>query len=112
MAGGKGLALVADAMSRTDGERVVDYRHGTLRSHRHPGEQRRRLDVRKRFLDITDEDFRHTFDWCVTSAFIMSQLVAPHMIEAGRGTIVNISSGAGAFRHPCIDGVLRRQGRP
>jgi 7-alpha-hydroxysteroid dehydrogenase len=50
-----------------------------------------------RFLDIADEDFRHTFDWCVTSAFIMSQLVAPHMIEASRGNIVNISSGAARF---------------
>ena len=50
-----------------------------------------------RFLDITDEDFRHTFDWCVTSAFIMSQLAAPHMIEAGHGSIVNISSGSARF---------------
>jgi 7-alpha-hydroxysteroid dehydrogenase len=50
-----------------------------------------------RFLDITDEDFRLTFDWCVTSAFIMSQLVAPHMIEAGHGNIVNISSGSARF---------------
>ncbi|MGV0803710.1 SDR family NAD(P)-dependent oxidoreductase, partial [Mycolicibacterium elephantis] len=46
------------------------------------------------FLDITDEDFRHTFDWCVTSAFIMSQLASRHMIEAGHGNIVNISSGS------------------
>ena len=50
-----------------------------------------------RFLDITDDDFRHTFDWCVTSAFIMSQLAAPHMIEAGHGSIVNISSGSARF---------------
>jgi NAD(P)-dependent dehydrogenase (short-subunit alcohol dehydrogenase family) len=50
-----------------------------------------------RFLDITDEDFRHTFDWCVTSAFIMSQLVAPHMLSAGHGSIINISSGSARF---------------
>ena len=50
-----------------------------------------------RFLDITDEDFRLVFDWCVTSAFIMSQLVAPHMIHAGHGSIVNISSGSARF---------------
>ena len=95
-AGGSGLALVADAMSRADGERVV----GTA------VEQFGRIDILvnnvggstyARFLDITDEDFRHTFDWCVTSAFIMSQLVAPHMIEAGRGSIVNISSGSARF---------------
>ena len=50
-----------------------------------------------RFLDITDEDFKHTFDWCVTSAFIMSQLSARHMIDAGHGNIVNISSGSARF---------------
>jgi NAD(P)-dependent dehydrogenase (short-subunit alcohol dehydrogenase family) len=74
-AGGKGLALVADAMSRPDGERVVSTAM----------ERFGRIDILinnvggstyARFLDITDDDFRHTFDWCVTSAFIMSQLVA------------------------------------
>ncbi|MGB7357085.1 MAG: SDR family oxidoreductase [Mycobacterium sp.] len=94
--GGKGVALVADAMSRPDGERVV----GTV------AERFGRIDMLvnnvggstyARFLDITDEDFRHTFDWCVTSAFIMSQLVAPHMLEAGRGSIVNVSSGSARF---------------
>ncbi len=94
--GGKGLAVVADAMNRQDGERVV----GSAM------EQFGRIDILinnvggstyARFLDITDEDFRHTFDWCVTSAFIMSQLAAPHMLNAGHGSIVNISSGAGRF---------------
>lgn len=83
-------------MSRPDGERVVNTAM----------ERFGRIDILvnnvggstyARFLDITDEDFRHTFDWCVTSAFIMSQLVAPHMISAGRGSIVNISSGSARF---------------
>ncbi|OBJ83659.1 SDR family NAD(P)-dependent oxidoreductase [Mycobacterium asiaticum] len=95
-AGGKGLALVADAMSRPDSERVVSTAI----------EQFGRVDILinnvggatyARFLDITDEDFQLAFDWCVTSTFIMSQLVAPHMIEAGRGNIVNISSGSARF---------------
>jgi len=95
-AGGKGLALVADAMSRPDGERVVET---TM-------ERFGRIDILvnnvggatyARFLDITDDDFRQTFDWCVTSAFIMSQLVAPHMFAAGHGSIVNISSGSARF---------------
>ena len=94
--GGTGLALVADAMSRADGERVVAAAM----------ERFGRIDILvnnvggssyARFLDITDEDFRHTFDWCVTSAFIMSQLAAPHMIAAGHGPIVNISSGSARF---------------
>ena len=67
-------------MSRPDGERVVNTAM----------ERFGRIDILvnnvggstyARFLDITDEDFRHTFDWCVTSAFIMSQLVAPHMLR-------------------------------
>jgi 7-alpha-hydroxysteroid dehydrogenase len=95
-AGGTGLAMVADAMSRLDGERVVQTTMDRFG----------RIDLLvnnvggstyARFLDITDDDFRHTFDWCVTSAFIMSQLVAPHMLEAGRGSIVNISSGSARF---------------
>ena len=95
-AGGKGVALVADAMSRPDGERVVNT---TI-------ERYGKIDILinnvggatyARFLDITDEDFKKTFDWCVTSAFIMSQLAAPHMIEAGHGSIVNISSGSARF---------------
>jgi len=95
-AGGKGLALVADATSRPDGERVVDAAM----------EQFGRIDILinnvggssyARFFDVTDEEFRHTFDWCVTSAFIMSQLAGKHMIEAGQGSIVNISSGSARF---------------
>jgi 7-alpha-hydroxysteroid dehydrogenase len=95
-AGGKGLALVADAISRPDGERVVNTAI----------ERFGRIDILvnnvggstyARFLDITDEDFRHTFDWCVTSAFIMSQLAAPHMLSAGSGSIINISSGSARF---------------
>lgn len=95
-AGGKGLAVVADAISRSDGERVVSAAMDNIG----------RIDILvnnvggstyARFLDITDEDFRHTLDWCVTSAFVMSQLVAPHMIEAGHGNIVNISSGSARF---------------
>jgi 7-alpha-hydroxysteroid dehydrogenase len=93
-AGGTAMAVQADAMSRPDGERVVAQtidRFG-------------RIDILINnvggstyapFLEITDEDFRRTFDWCVTSAFIMSQLTVPHMLELGRGTIVNISSGSG-----------------
>lgn len=94
--GGTGVAVVADAMSRADGERVVETAM----------ERFGRIDILvnnvggatyARFLDITDDDFRHTFDWCVTSAFIMSQLVAPHMFSAGHGSIVNISSGSARF---------------
>ena len=95
-AGGIGLALQADALVREDGQRVVQT---TI-------ENFGRIDFLVNnvggstyapFLNITDEDFRQTFDWCVTSAFIMSQLCVPHMLEVGAGSIVNISSGSGRF---------------
>lgn len=95
-AGGTGLAITADALDRTDSERVVDT---TVREFG-------RIDILVNnvgfatygpFLKLTDETLRATFDYCVTSAFTMSQLAVPHMLQVGRGSIVNISSGAGRF---------------
>ena len=95
-AGGTGLAVTADALVREDSERVV---HTTI-------EAFGRIDILVNnvgfatygpFLKLTDDDLRNTFDYCVTSAFIMSQLAAPHMLAMGKGSIVNISSGAGRF---------------
>ncbi|OBJ07878.1 SDR family NAD(P)-dependent oxidoreductase [Mycobacterium colombiense] len=95
-AGGNGLALTADALVRKDSERVVQT---TV-------EEFGRIDILVNnvgfatfgpFLNLTDENLRDTFDYCVTSAFIMSQLVVPHMLAGGMGSIVNISSGAGRF---------------
>jgi NAD(P)-dependent dehydrogenase (short-subunit alcohol dehydrogenase family) len=53
------------------------------------------MDGFPRFLDLTEESFRFHFDWNTTSAFLLAQLAAPHMLEVGRGAILNISSGAG-----------------
>jgi 7-alpha-hydroxysteroid dehydrogenase len=95
-AGGNGLAVTADALVRGDSERVVQT---TI-------DEFGRIDILVNnvgfatygpFLNLTDDDLRNTFDYCVTSAFIMSQLAAPHMVKVGRGSIVNISSGAGRF---------------
>ena len=44
---------------------------------------------------ITPEEWQAIFDVNVTGAFYFSQAVAPGMKAAGRGRIVNISSGAG-----------------
>ncbi|MBV8862492.1 MAG: SDR family oxidoreductase [Mycobacterium sp.] len=95
-AGGNGLALTADALVRKDSERVAQK---TI-------DEFGRIDILVNnvgfatfgpFLNLTDDNLRDTFDYCVTSAFIMSQLVAPHMLAVGQGSIVNISSGAGRF---------------
>ncbi|MDX1886606.1 SDR family NAD(P)-dependent oxidoreductase [Mycolicibacterium sp. 120270] len=96
-AGGNGLALTADALQREDSERVV----------KTAVEEFGRIDILVNnvgfhvayapFLDQTDENLRSAFEYCVTSAFIMSQLVVPHMLRVGAGSIVNISSGASRF---------------
>lgn len=95
-AGGNGLALTADALYRSDSERVVQT----------AVDEFGRIDILVNnvgfatygpFLSLTDDNLRQTFDYCVTSAFVMSQLAVPHMLKVGRGSIVNISSGAGRF---------------
>ncbi|OBG86331.1 oxidoreductase [Mycobacterium sp. E802] len=94
--GGQGLAVTADATSREDGEQVVAAAM----------ENFGRVDILvnnaggafpKPFLKISDNDLRRHFEWNTASAFIMSQLVVPHMLVQGAGSIINISSGAGRF---------------
>jgi NAD(P)-dependent dehydrogenase (short-subunit alcohol dehydrogenase family) len=92
-AGGTALALTGDVTSRIDNERVVAeavQRFG-------------RIDIlvnnaggatARPFLDISDAYFRDILEWNLGSAFMMSQLAVPHMLEAGEGAIVNISSAA------------------
>jgi len=92
--GGKAVAITADVMKKEDLQRLVDE---AIR-------QYGRIDIvinnaggndYKPFLEISEEDFRRHFDWNTTSAFLLSQIVAPHMLRQGRGAIVNVSSGAG-----------------
>jgi NAD(P)-dependent dehydrogenase (short-subunit alcohol dehydrogenase family) len=92
-AGGKAVAITADVMKKADLVRLTDEtmaRYG-------------RIDILvnnaggnefKPFLDISEEEFKFHFDWNTTSAFLLSQAVAPHMLKTGRGSIVNVSSGA------------------
>ncbi|HEX2213689.1 MAG TPA: SDR family NAD(P)-dependent oxidoreductase, partial [Mycobacterium sp.] len=93
-AGGAGLAMTADALDRDDSERVVQT----------AVDEFGRIDILVNnvwfatygpFLSLTSDNLRETFDYCVTTAFDMSQLAVPHMLAVGRGSIVNISSGAG-----------------
>ncbi|MFC5704066.1 SDR family NAD(P)-dependent oxidoreductase [Cohnella faecalis] len=47
------------------------------------------------FMDLTVENWEKTMSINVTSIFLGQKYVIPHMIEAGGGSIVNISSIAG-----------------
>jgi NAD(P)-dependent dehydrogenase (short-subunit alcohol dehydrogenase family) len=93
-AGGKAIAITADVMKKADLVDLVDEAMARFG----------RLDIvvnnaggiqYRPFLEISEEEFRYHFDWNTTSAFLLSQAAAPHMLKAGRGSIVNISSGAG-----------------
>jgi len=50
--------------------------------------------------NYTDKRLKLMMDVCVNAPFHLSQLVLPAMREAGRGAIVNISSGASAHPKP------------
>jgi 7-alpha-hydroxysteroid dehydrogenase len=51
-------------------------------------------------LDTPVESFEGAFRFNVTSAFLLSRLAVPHMLERGEGAIVNISSAAGRYVVP------------
>jgi NAD(P)-dependent dehydrogenase (short-subunit alcohol dehydrogenase family) len=52
------------------------------------------------FLNGTPDVFDLYMRVNLRGPFVLSQLVAPHMVEAGGGVIVNISSGGGAMPAP------------
>jgi NAD(P)-dependent dehydrogenase (short-subunit alcohol dehydrogenase family) len=51
--------------------------------------------VYRPFLELSEEEFNFHYQWNTTSAFLLTQAAAPHMLKAGKGSIITISSGAG-----------------
>ena len=47
------------------------------------------------FLDTSERTFEAAFHFNVTTAFTLTQLAVPHLLEAGGGSVVNISSAMG-----------------
>jgi 7-alpha-hydroxysteroid dehydrogenase len=47
------------------------------------------------FLDTSERTFEAAFHFNVTTAFTLTKLAVPHMLEAGGGAVVNISSAMG-----------------
>jgi NAD(P)-dependent dehydrogenase (short-subunit alcohol dehydrogenase family) len=101
--GSRSLAVVADVMKRDDLSALVD---ATLSAFgrldfvvNNAGGQ----ESYSPFLETPDEDFFHHFAWNTGSAFRLSQLATPHLLAAGRGAILNISSGVG---HIGVRGML------
>lgn len=56
--------------------------------------------LRKPLLDLTDEDWGRIVRVCLDGPFYVGRAVAPAMISAGYGRIVNISSSLGSIALP------------
>jgi 7-alpha-hydroxysteroid dehydrogenase len=53
-------------------------------------------------MATSERSFEAALRFNVTSAFLLTKLVVPHMIEGGSGSIVNISSRAASMVQPCF----------
>ncbi len=49
----------------------------------------------KPFMETSERGFNRTMTWNVTTAFNLSQLATPHLLEAPNASIINIASSAG-----------------
>jgi 7-alpha-hydroxysteroid dehydrogenase len=50
------------------------------------------------FLETSERFFNEALRWNVSTAFNLTQLAVPHLLEAGGGSVINIASAAGRFR--------------
>jgi 3-oxoacyl-[acyl-carrier protein] reductase len=50
--------------------------------------------------EITEERWRQVIDVNLTGVFLCPRAVLPHMLDRGRGNVVNISSGLGRYAAP------------
>lgn len=53
-------------------------------------------------LDLSVADFEAAFHFNVSSAFLLTRVAVPHMLKAGGGSVVNISSALSHFVEPCF----------
>jgi 7-alpha-hydroxysteroid dehydrogenase len=53
-------------------------------------------------METSERSFEAALRFNVTSAFLLTKLVVPHMVAAGEGSIVNISSRSASMVQPCF----------
>jgi len=94
-AGGRAIAVVADAGSEPGARAIVDAgvaafgRVDTLVNNAGDGGPTRAVE------DYSVDDWFYTINSCLTSSYLCTRFAVPAMIAAGRGAIVNIASMAG-----------------
>jgi len=64
------------------------------------------MRFRKKFLDITYEEFNQVIDVNLGSMFLLCQAVIPHMLERNKGKVINMSSIAGSLGLPELSGYV------
>ena len=67
----------------------------TRTADRHPRERRRRPALDVAFLDLTDEVVEASWQTGILGTVRCMQACVPHMLERGKGAVVNVASGAG-----------------
>ncbi|PWK61307.1 NAD(P)-dependent dehydrogenase (short-subunit alcohol dehydrogenase family) [Streptomyces sp. CG 926] len=60
------------------------------------------LESRTGFLDVTDEQWKHTFEVNFHSAVRMTRAALPALLDTGAGALVHIASEAARFPDPAI----------
>jgi len=60
------------------------------------------INMKKEFLEVTDEDFQKILLTNVTAIFVLSREVVKHMVGNSSGSIVNISSMASQYGIPKV----------
>ncbi|MCD0487122.1 SDR family oxidoreductase [Pedobacter sp. MC2016-14] len=60
------------------------------------------INMKKAFVEVTDEDFSSVIQTNLSSVFAVSREVVKHMLVAGKGSIVNISSMAAQYGIPKV----------
>jgi len=58
------------------------------------------MNIRKPLLEFQDEEWSRVMRLCLDAPFYVARAAAPHMIRAGYGRIINISSSLGAIALP------------
>jgi 7-alpha-hydroxysteroid dehydrogenase len=53
-------------------------------------------------METSERAFEAALRFNVTSAFLLTKLVVPHMVAGGEGSVVNISSRAASMVQPCF----------
>jgi NAD(P)-dependent dehydrogenase (short-subunit alcohol dehydrogenase family) len=94
-AGGSALAVVADAANESDVAALVDAAIRTFGSIDTLVNNAGDSGPTKPVHEYSAAEWQDTIGSCLTSTYLCTRFVVPHMIAAGRGAIVNIASMAG-----------------